>query len=638
MADIFLSYNREDQARAKMFADALAAAGFSVWWDVGLRTGEAYDEVTENALRAASAVVVLWSKKSVASRWVRAEATMALRNKTFLPCMIEPCDRPIMFELTQTADLSNWRGDADDPAWRAFLDDVRMFVSGDFEERAAFDEGRPAPGAPAMVRGVSRRHVLAAAGGSAVVGAIGFGVYTRITRAAELAENGIAVLPFRTIGGGGVEGELLSIGLRTALVRNPALRVIDQVSSEAVRARALNTAEIAKTLAVSYLLDGNVSIVGGAMRVGVQLSDTSTGFSRWSDNFERPVDELSIIQQAIAAAVTSNLSIDAASVTATDGYGESQNAEAMHNYFRGEYLYSSSKTTETDLAALDHINRAIELDPGFGAAYAAKARVLTGLGNTSDNVDDARQYYMRAKEVAHRAVEAGPNSADAYSTLGSVMFQALLDVAGAREPYQRSYELGRGDGVILARYAGFAASIAKFDEATKAVLRARELAPLNHTVHRAVGYVRYVTGRYRDAIEAVSRALELSPTMSDAHARIGMALIALGEPEKAVEAAEKERWGMMRYPCLAIAHRAAGNDGAADAAMASLIADYGDAGLYQQAQVLAQWGRADEAMAVLERALALGDSGLTYLYVDPMLTPIRGRKDCNLLLQRLGYV
>ena len=103
VADIFLSYNREDQARAKLFADAFTGQGFNVWWDVGLKAGEAYDEVTENALRTAKAVVVLWSKRSVASRWVRAEATLADRNKTLVPCMIEACERPFMFELTQTA-------------------------------------------------------------------------------------------------------------------------------------------------------------------------------------------------------------------------------------------------------------------------------------------------------------------------------------------------------------------------------------------------------------------------------------------------------------------------------------------------------------------------------------------------------
>ena len=126
--DIFLSYNREDQATARLFAEALGQAGFDVWWDATLRSGEAYDEVTEKALRDAKAVVVLWSKKSVVSRRVRAEATLADRNRTLVPAMIESCERPIMFELTQTADLTRWNGDASDRLWQAFLADVRRFV------------------------------------------------------------------------------------------------------------------------------------------------------------------------------------------------------------------------------------------------------------------------------------------------------------------------------------------------------------------------------------------------------------------------------------------------------------------------------------------------------------------------------
>ena len=89
--DIFLSYNREDAATARFYADAFAEAGLEVWWDAALRSGESYDEVTEAALREARAVVVLWSPRSVVSRWVRAEATIADRNKTFMPVMIEAC-------------------------------------------------------------------------------------------------------------------------------------------------------------------------------------------------------------------------------------------------------------------------------------------------------------------------------------------------------------------------------------------------------------------------------------------------------------------------------------------------------------------------------------------------------------------
>ncbi len=141
--DIFLSYNREDAAVAKRFADAFAAEGLNVWWDTALRSGEAYDEVTEAALRAAKAVVVLWSPRSVVSRWVRAEATIADRCKTLVPVMIEPCERPIMFELTQTAELSHWTGDSRDRAWLAFLSDVRRFVGRDVSAASSMVEAPP---------------------------------------------------------------------------------------------------------------------------------------------------------------------------------------------------------------------------------------------------------------------------------------------------------------------------------------------------------------------------------------------------------------------------------------------------------------------------------------------------------------
>ncbi|HEX4742044.1 MAG TPA: toll/interleukin-1 receptor domain-containing protein, partial [Caulobacteraceae bacterium] len=129
MPDIFLSYSRADQAVARRFADAFAAEGLEVWWDVTLRSGEAYDEVTENALRAARAVVVLWSATSVASRWVRSEATLADRHHTLAPVTIEPCERPIMFELIPTADLCHWRGEREDSAWLAFVEDVRQLMA-----------------------------------------------------------------------------------------------------------------------------------------------------------------------------------------------------------------------------------------------------------------------------------------------------------------------------------------------------------------------------------------------------------------------------------------------------------------------------------------------------------------------------
>jgi hypothetical protein len=126
--DVFLSYSSSDREAARRFADGLAAEGLTVWWDAALRAGETFDEVIENALKAAKSVIVLWSPRSVTSRWVRAEATLADRRNKLVPVIIEQCDRPIIFELTHTTDLSKWDGAVSDPAWRSMVKDVRQLV------------------------------------------------------------------------------------------------------------------------------------------------------------------------------------------------------------------------------------------------------------------------------------------------------------------------------------------------------------------------------------------------------------------------------------------------------------------------------------------------------------------------------
>jgi hypothetical protein len=136
--DIFLSYARQDRATARAFAECLAEEGFKVWWDASLHSGETFDEVIEQRLRDAKAVVVLWSPRSVASRWVRAEATLADRRNKLVPAIIEPCDRPIVFELTHTAELADWHGDRSDPRWRIFVEDLDRLIQ-------ASREAEPAP-------------------------------------------------------------------------------------------------------------------------------------------------------------------------------------------------------------------------------------------------------------------------------------------------------------------------------------------------------------------------------------------------------------------------------------------------------------------------------------------------------------
>jgi hypothetical protein len=86
MHDIFLSYAGEDRSRAGQLADALGKLGWKVWWDRTILPGKTFDKVIESELSAATCVIVLWSKTSVESQWVRAEARWCSARSRQLHC------------------------------------------------------------------------------------------------------------------------------------------------------------------------------------------------------------------------------------------------------------------------------------------------------------------------------------------------------------------------------------------------------------------------------------------------------------------------------------------------------------------------------------------------------------------------
>lgn len=111
MADVFISYSRKDEARARLVFEKLRAEGFSVWWDPSISPGQKWDQVICSALERASCIVVLWSRNSVDSDWVREEARCGAKRKILVPLLIDKVDPPFGFGLIEAADLSNWRGE-----------------------------------------------------------------------------------------------------------------------------------------------------------------------------------------------------------------------------------------------------------------------------------------------------------------------------------------------------------------------------------------------------------------------------------------------------------------------------------------------------------------------------------------------
>src|SRR3954451_1378551 len=113
MSDVFVSYARPDEPHAHRVAEALRSEGYGVWRDDALPAHRAYADVIEERLRAADAVVVLWSAAAVRSQWVRAEADLARREAKLVQGALDACDLPLPFDQIQCADLAGWDGSAD---------------------------------------------------------------------------------------------------------------------------------------------------------------------------------------------------------------------------------------------------------------------------------------------------------------------------------------------------------------------------------------------------------------------------------------------------------------------------------------------------------------------------------------------
>ena len=112
MSAIFISYARADKEKAELLANAFSQKGWSVWWDREIPPGKSFDEVIENALNSARCVIVLWSKDSGSSRWVKTEAAEGAARGILVPALIDNAPIPLEFKRIEAADLSDWQGDS----------------------------------------------------------------------------------------------------------------------------------------------------------------------------------------------------------------------------------------------------------------------------------------------------------------------------------------------------------------------------------------------------------------------------------------------------------------------------------------------------------------------------------------------
>jgi len=154
MADVFISYAREDKPRADQIARAIQAMGFDVFWDAEIPPGRTWADYIESKVTNCKVMVVLWSAASTSSQWVREEARIGRDRGKLIPVMLDNSVAPFGFGEVQSANLSTWSGAGDHPDWLRLLDAVRALAGAPAQPARAAPQAQnffsppPASGAP----------------------------------------------------------------------------------------------------------------------------------------------------------------------------------------------------------------------------------------------------------------------------------------------------------------------------------------------------------------------------------------------------------------------------------------------------------------------------------------------------------
>ena len=309
---LFFSYSRSDQKAALPLIRALEQHGHAVWWDGLLEGGDNFLPTTQAALEKADAVVVLWSKTSIDSHWVRDEATVGRDRRRLVPLSLDGSLPPLGFRQFQVIDIAKWNGKPAAEQFRRITSAIAAVSSAP----PAAGSTPPAAGSAAGTAGSAagtagsgnRRNLLIGAAALAGAGTLAGWGWLRTTAEPAVA-NSVAVLPFRNLSGQSDKdyfAEGLAEELRTTLSLNRQLLVSGAASVGGFRAD-VDTRQIARTLGVSNLLMGSVRQTDDRVRITARLVDGVTGFERWSQVFDRAMADVLAIQVEIATTVADAL-------------------------------------------------------------------------------------------------------------------------------------------------------------------------------------------------------------------------------------------------------------------------------------------------------------------------------------------
>lgn len=402
MADVFLSYARGDRTVAERLANAIGETGLTVWWDRHIKGGAEFSRDIERQLDEAAHVLVLWSKEAVDSRWVRDEASVAADSKRLVSATIDGTPPPLGFRQFQTIDLKRWaaKGATIPPELADALE----------VEPAAPAAARPSP--PPR-----RRLVVAVIGALLLAGAATVAIvrpepFDRVLSGERRSDGlALAIMPFDTADGPAID--YLGAGLASALADSLAplsgLKITAATSTQALAGKGLTAPDIAKKLAVTHLVEGNVQKLGERFNISVRLIEAKRSEQIWTRSFEGAVAELQEIKSRMAREL-------AGALRARLGVGEGEiadrsnvDARAYEAYLRALERVSVRDRREARLEAIKQFRLAASIDPDFADAHAGHAYLLA-LSTPEQLGTTWQQLKAEQRRATARALQLDPDN------------------------------------------------------------------------------------------------------------------------------------------------------------------------------------------------------------------------------------
>jgi adenylate cyclase len=505
MADVFVSYARNDKARVTPLVAAIEAKGWSVWWDPEITPGQQFDDQIDAEIAAARAVLVVWTPVSVASRWVRGEAREAAERGILVPVRFEQARLPMDVRAIHTTDLDGWGENAASPQAQEFLRALGALI-------ARAQALRPAKSATASVSSSPRKDSRR---------------YT------------ICVLPFVNMSGDS-EQEYFSDGITediiTDLSKVSALGIIARNSAFMYKHKNVDILRVARELKVSHVLEGSVRKAGGRIRINAQLVDGETNSHVWADRYDRDSSDIFALQDDISEAIVTALKLRLLpeEKKAIERRGTS-NAEAHNLYLmaRQTYIASQEYDPRTAEAIIRLCARATEIDPNYAQAWALKAigheklRQATGAG-----AGDGRA-------AAERALAIDPRSAEAHAIKAQILMSggepdaAAAAVATALELDPESYEVNRSAGRLNYQLHRHEDAVRFYEKAAGLMEADLNSASMMISCYAALGDVEGMRRSAQRALDRAEAMLVHDPNNSMVAGDSAYSLAALGEGERA---------------------------------------------------------------------------------------------------------